>query len=104
MFRALLQRSLCEVVIKVNDNQERSRPGCHARCCPCETHEGEEASAITRRGFLGGTAMAGLALSGVSWSALSAAESGEEPAPARRPLIIKPVFVHHLSPRAPQTS
>ncbi len=44
----------------MNENQKQDPFHCHARCCPCETHEGEEVSTITRRGILGGATMAGL--------------------------------------------
>ena len=89
----------------MNDDPNRSPSVCPARCCPCGDREsGNPSHNITRRGFLESTAITGLALGGLSWSALSAAASEEQPAPARRPLVVKPVLVHRISTRAPKTS
>jgi len=49
-------------------------------------------------------ALGGVALSGLSWSALAAAEPGVAAAPPRRPLVVKPIFLYGLYKRAPQTS
>jgi hypothetical protein len=75
-------------------------------CCPCGHSHG--LSGMSRRGFLGGigaaTAMGGAVLSGLSWSALAAAEPEVRPAPPRRPLVVKPVLIYEIPKRAPQTS
>ena len=74
-------------------------------CCPCSREEDPEG--ISRRGFLGGmgaAALGGITLSGLSWSALSAAEPELPEAPKRRPLVVKPVFLYATYQRRPQTS
>jgi hypothetical protein len=50
------------------------------------------------------TATTGLALGGLSWSALSAAACEEEPAVRPRPFVVKPVLIHRISTREPKTS
>ncbi len=74
-------------------------------CCPCG-HD-YSASSITRRGFLqgmGGAAVLGTALAGMSWSALSAAEREGEAGPKRRPLVVKPILLYSTPQPRPQTS
>ena len=88
----------------MNDSQDRNPSVCPVRCCPCGDRRPGDSSEVTRRDFLETTALTGLALGGLSWSALSAAESDENPAPRPRPLVVKPVLVHRLSTRAPRTS
>jgi hypothetical protein len=75
------------------------RPHCCPACAPKAKSGG-----ITRRLFLGGTALGGAALTGLSWSMLAAAEGDVEPAPARRPLRVKPIFTYSTYERRPQTS
>src|SRR3990172_3878538 len=79
-----------------------SRP----HCCPCG-HDAEP-SGISRRGFLGGmgatAALGGVALTGLSWSALAATGPEVHPAPPRRPLVVKPVFIYATYKPAKQTS
>jgi hypothetical protein len=41
---------------------------------------------------LGLAGLGGAALTGLSWSMLAAPEGGDEPAPPRRTLVVKPVF------------
>lgn len=76
-------------------------------CCPC-VHEHETAeSGVSRRTFLGGmggATLGGIALSGLSWSMLSAAEPDLPMPSARRPLVVKPVLIHSVYKRHPQTS
>ncbi|MHC4680295.1 MAG: sugar isomerase [Planctomycetota bacterium] len=74
-------------------------------CCPCG-HD-LSASDMTRRGFLqgmGGAAVLGTALAGMSWSALSAAERQSEAGPKRRPLVVQPILLYSTPKRRPQWS
>lgn len=61
---------------------------------------------FSRRGFLGG--LGGAAIAGLSWSMLSAAQADDGsdalPAPPRRALRVKPVFIYGVYERRPQTS
>jgi hypothetical protein len=49
-------------------------------------------------------ALGSAALGGLSWSALAATGPAIGPAPPRRPLVVKPVFIYQIPKRAPQTS
>ena len=74
-------------------------------CCPCGGDSPAE-TGVTRRGFMGGgvAALGGVALTGLTWSALSAAE-GQIPTPSsRRALVVKPVFVYSTPTRRAKTS
>ena len=74
-------------------------------CCPCD-HD-HSASEITRRGFLqgvGGAAAMGVALTGLTWSGVSAAERQDQAGPKRRPLVVKPILVYSTPTRRHQTS
>jgi len=76
-------------------------------CCPCSDPQETARDGITRRGFLGGmggAALGGVALTGLSWSLVAAAEAQGEAPPARRPLVVKPVLVYDIPTRRPQTS
>jgi len=74
-------------------------------CCPCgHQHSGGR---ITRRGFLqgvGGAALLGTAVTGLTWSVVSAADSSEETRPKRRALVVKPILVYSTPKRRHQTS
>lgn len=67
------------------------------RCCGC---------GVSRREFLkvGGAALGGLAVAGLTWSALRAEEARFGPAPARKALRVKPVLSYEVPGRQPQTS
>jgi len=72
------------------------------RCCPCAPPGG-----VSRRDFLkeSGLVLGGVALSGLAWSALKAAEAdGAAPAPPRVPLVVKPILSYGIPGRRPQTS
>ena len=74
-------------------------------CCPCGQHQSP--SEITRRGFLqgmGGAALLGTALTGLTWSGLSAAERNSETGPKRRPLVVKPILMYSTPKRLHQKS
>jgi len=85
-------------------DHELDRPA-EVSCCPCGC-EADPPGGITRRGFLGGVgaALGGVALTGLTWSALSGAE-GEIAMPAkRRALVVKPVLVYSTPRPRKQTS
>jgi hypothetical protein len=82
-----------------HDHPHAPRP----HCCPCASHD-HAADGISRRMFLGGAALGGIALSGLSWSTLVAAEPELPAAPARQPLVVKPLFLYHTYQARPQTS
>jgi len=75
-------------------------------CCP-DGHD-HSAGGISRRGFLQGVssvALASAAITGLSWSAVSAAErKGDEMALKRHPLKVKPILVYSTPRRRHQTS
>ena len=74
------------------------RPPMRTTCCPCGCGQERSSDGISRRGFLqgvGGATFFGTALSGLTWSAVSAAEMDGGPAgPQRRPLVVKPVLTY----------
>ena len=74
-------------------------------CCPCGGDLPDEGG-ITRRGFMGGgaAALGGAALTGLSWSALAAVEDKPLAPPARRALVVKPVFVYSTPRRRAKSS
>jgi hypothetical protein len=53
---------------------------------------------------MGGSALLGVALTGLTWSAVSGAEAETETAPRRRALKVKPILVYDTPQRRPQTS
>ncbi len=74
-------------------------------CCPCG-HQ-HPAGGVTRRGFLqgmGGAAVLGAALTGLTWSTLSAGQPPVAVAPPRRPLRVKPILLYSTYTPRPQTS
>lgn len=73
-------------------------------CCPCSGHD--STNGVSRREFLqdiGSVALAGAAITGLSWSAVSAAERNEV-IPQRKALKVKPVLVYSIPKRAHQRS
>ena len=79
-------------------------------CCPHAgfAPPGDGDWTVTRRTFLkgmGAATIGGVALSGLSWPAILAAAPEEEAfGIARRPLRVKPILVHSVPKRQPQTS
>ncbi|MGE5297146.1 MAG: sugar isomerase [Solirubrobacterales bacterium] len=75
-------------------------------CCPCGCGEGHSGG-ISRRGFLqsvSGAAAVGTALSGLTWSAVSAAEIKDRVGPQRRALVVRPILTYDIPKPQPQTS
>ncbi len=86
-------------------HQHDEQHGCVSRmpartCCPQPRLEAE---GVNRREFLGAAA-GSMALAGLSWSALTAAEPGVAMPPPRKPLAVKPVFIYSVYTRQKQTS
>lgn len=78
-------------------------------CCPCcddlQLHgAASSTTGVSRRGFLGAAAFGGAVLTGLSWSALTAAEAEIPQPPARRPLRVKPILQYSIRTPRPQTS
>lgn len=72
------------------------------RCCP--SHAGLAGEGVNRRTFLGAAALGGAVLSGLSWSALQAAEADLPMPQARRALKVKPILVYATYSQRPKTS
>ena len=72
-------------------------PSIKPHCCP-------SGSGITRRDFLGSAALGGVALTGLSWPALAGSQPKLQSAPARRSLVVKPIFVYSTYQPVPQRS
>jgi hypothetical protein len=80
-------------------HQHEPHPPSRPHCCPCQHPADPRGGDLTRRGFLGGlggAAIGGMALTGLTWSSLSAAQPGVAAAPPRRPLVVKPIFLFRL--------
>ena len=77
-------------------------------CCPCGCGQDHSANGVSRRGFLQGVTGAGalgVALTGLTWSSVAmAAGSGDRAGPQRRALVVKPILIHEVPTRRPQTS
>ncbi|NQT11188.1 MAG: sugar isomerase, partial [Planctomycetes bacterium] len=88
------------------DQHDQSQPLRHT-CCPAPPPDELADAGFTRRGFLGGmggAALGGMALTGLTWSSLSAQGPDVAPGPQRRPLVVKPIFVYRTYKRVPQRS
>jgi len=86
----------------MQSNNERELP--RHTCCPCGGQD--SANGVTRRDFLqgvGSVALASAAITGLSWSAVSAAERGDS-VPKRRALKVKPILVYSTPKPRHQTS
>jgi len=76
-------------------------PPIRPACCPCGC-DADSSGGLSRRGFLEGLGAA--ALTGLTWSALSAAEADLDSAPPRRALVVKPIFTYSTPRRREGTS
>lgn len=88
------------------DQHDHNQPPRHT-CCPPAPPQALADAGFTRRGFLeglGGAALGGVALTGLTWSSLSARQTEVAPGPQRRPLVVKPIFVYRTYTRVPQRS
>lgn len=86
-----------------NDFNYPATPGCH--CSQGNMHI--EQSGLSRRNFLkvaGAGALGAVALPGVTWASLNDPALSDEYAPARKPLVVKPVFTYEVPKRRNQTS
>jgi hypothetical protein len=88
----------------MSEHQHDDPPALRAHCCPCSRHEQPPNEDIPQRGFPVGAALGSVALAGLSWSALAAAEPAVPQAPPRRGLVVKPIFTYPAPARRPQTS
>jgi hypothetical protein len=76
-------------------------------CSCCNGNHGKATNEITRRKFIrvtGTGALVTVALSGLTWSALSSEQTTEAFNIRRQPLIVKPVFTYDVPARRSQTS
>jgi len=75
-------------------------------CCPCGESDLQGHTGVPRRDFLtvGGLAVGGAALTGLTWSALAADQADLAAAPKRVPLVVKPILSYFTWKRQEQTS
>jgi hypothetical protein len=76
-------------------------------CCPCGCGREQTAGGISRRGFLQGVSGAGalgMALSGLTWSAVATAATEGPSGVERRALVVRPILTYDIPTRRPQTS
>lgn len=75
----------------------------HPHCCGCT---GCDAGGLSRRDFLkaGSVALGGLAMTGLNWSSLAAAEGEMPKAPPRKPLVLLPILTYATPRPRKQTS
>ena len=88
-------------------NEDAHRRPIRTTCCPCGCGHGDATDGISRRTFLqgvGGATAFGAAISGLTWTAVSAAEMEGRTGPRRRPLVVKPVLTYATPTPRPQTS
>lgn len=78
----------------------------HTHCCPCSAHNQTPGDGLSRRGFLqaSGVAFGAVAMAGLSWSKLAAAEPVDQPVVRRRALVVKPVLFYATASHHPMTS
>ena len=85
-------------------NENETRPPMRTTCCPCGCGQEHSTEGLSRRGFLAGVSGAGavgVALSGLTWSAVAtAAQTGDRAGPQRRALVVKPVLIYDIPKRS----
>ncbi len=92
--------------MKKSENQFSA--GLHPQGCTCcGGGHGDMSNEMTRRNFVrmtGTGAFGTIALSGISWAALVSDQSGNRVAPARKQLVVKPIFTYEIPSPRKQTS
>ena len=73
-------------------------------CCPCTSQEEKSTQDATTPSWLNAAPLGGMALTGLNWPALAAAEPALPQAPPRHPLLVKPIFTYPVPVRGLQTS
>ena len=76
-------------------------------CCPCGCGHEHDNQGISRRSFIqgvGGATVFGAALTGLTWSAVAAAEAEGPAGPIRKPLVVKPILTYDTPQPRSQTS
>ncbi|HEX2972815.1 MAG TPA: hypothetical protein VHP11_10810, partial [Tepidisphaeraceae bacterium] len=85
---------------------EHSPASNHPHCCGSGACARSAQAGISRRQFLtaSGIALSAVAMSGMVWQSAFAADVMAQPAPTRKPLVVKPVLAYETPTRRPQTS
>ena len=81
--------------------------GTPPRCCPCGHGQGPLESSLSRRDFLKGagmTALGSVAAGGLAWPLLAGRATPVDEVWRPAPLKVKPILVHEIPQRRPQTS
>jgi len=81
--------------------------GTPPRCCPCGHGQGPLESSLSRRDFLKGaglTALGSVAAGGLAWPLLAGHATPVDEVWRPAPLKVKPILVHEIPQRRPQTS
>ena len=81
--------------------------GTPPRCCPCGHATGPLESSLSRRDFLKGagmTALGSVAAGGLAWPLLAGRATPIDEVWRPAPLKVKPILVHEIPQRRPQTS
>ncbi len=81
--------------------------GTPPRCCPCGQEQAPLESSLSRRDFLKGagmTALGSVAAGGLAWPLLAGSATPVDEIWRPAPLKVKPILVHEIPQRRPQTS
>jgi len=78
----------------------------HHGCCGCNTCGEGRPVGVTRRDFIkaGSVALGGAAMTGLTWSALQAAEAEASPSPARKELLVQSLLTYDAPRPRPKWS
>ena len=78
----------------------------HHGCCGCNTCGEGQPVGVTRRDFIkaGSVALGGAAMTGLTWSALQAAEAAASPSPARKELLVQSLLTYDAPRPRPKWS